>query len=112
LEYDFSNQEIVITDESGDSDQKGLRLDWRVKTQMDFCDCGSIRVNGNCTNKKCQKHTKSLVEPVTFHQMDYIKTLAESLGEDTDHIDFEYLSKKEASRLINEYKDRMDIEEE
>lgn len=79
---------------------------------MEFCECGSIIISGNCSNRKCKHHIKELVEPATFKQIEYIKELAERLGEGTDHIDFEYLSKKEAKFIIDEYLERVEAEEE
>jgi hypothetical protein len=77
---------------------------------MEFCECGSVRERGNCTNKICKHHVKSLVEAATYKQIEYIRNLGERLGEDLDSIDFESLSKKEAKRLIDDYLERLDIQ--
>ena len=67
----------------------------------EFCNCGSLVVRGNCTNKNCGDHHKSLVDPVTYAQVEYIKALQNQTG-DQREIDFDILSKIEASRLIEE----------
>ena len=67
----------------------------------DFCKCGSLVVRGNCSNKSCDRHGKSLVDPATYGQIDLINSLKEQLGDDRE-IDFETLTKLEASRLIDE----------
>ena len=78
---------------------------------MEFCECGSLLVRGVCTNKKCSRHVKMAIETATFKQVEFIRDLAEKLGEDADDIDFEYLSKKEAAKLINGYRERLELEE-
>lgn len=76
---------------------------------MEFCNkCGSLKINGSCTNKKCDHHIKSMVELATPHQIDYIKELAEQLSEDISEINFETLSKSEAVDLIDEYLEKLD----
>jgi len=66
----------------------------------EFCECGSLVIHGNCTNKKCSSHRKSLVDEATYSQIEFIKSLSDRLNEDLN-IDFEILSKKEASNLID-----------
>ncbi|MCX7923208.1 MAG: hypothetical protein N3B21_14550 [Clostridia bacterium] len=78
---------------------------------MEFCKCGSIKVRGNCSNKKCNEHTKALVNEATYQQIEYIRNLAERLGEDTTGMDFEYMSKQEASNLIKKYLERLEVDE-
>ena len=76
---------------------------------MEFCNkCGSLKINGSCTNKKCDQHVKSMVEMATAQQVDYIKELAEQLGEDVTEINFESMSKSEAVDLIDEYMEKLD----
>ncbi len=76
---------------------------------MEFCNkCGSLKVNGSCTNKKCDQHIKSMVEMATAQQVDYIKELAEQLGEDITEVNFDSMSKSEAVDLIDEYLERLD----
>lgn len=67
----------------------------------EFCKCGSLVVNGNCTKRGCKLHTPSLVEPATYAQVEYIQTLLEQTSDDRE-IDFGILAKPEASRLIDE----------
>ncbi len=76
---------------------------------MEFCNkCGSLKINGSCTNKKCDQHIKSMVELATVQQIEYIKELAEQLGEDISEVNFESMSKSEAVDLIDEYLERLD----
>ena len=76
---------------------------------MEFCNkCGSLKVNGSCTNKKCDQHIKSMVEMATAQQVDYIKELAEQLGEYITEVNFDTMSKSEAVDLIDEYLERLD----
>lgn len=76
---------------------------------MEFCNkCGSLKINGSCTNKKCDQHIKSMVELATAQQIEYIKELAEQLGEDISEVNFEVMSKSEAVDLIDEYLERLD----
>ncbi len=79
---------------------------------MEFCNkCGSLKINGSCTNKKCDQHVKSMVELATTQQIEYIKELAEQLGEDISEVNFEVMSKSEAVDLIDEYLERLDDSE-
>lgn len=76
---------------------------------MEFCKkCGSLKINGSCTNKKCDQHIKSMVEIATAQQIEYIKELAEQLGEDISEINLENMSKSEAVDLIDEYTEKLD----
>ncbi len=76
---------------------------------MEFCNkCGSLKINGSCTNKKCDQHVKSMVELATAQQIEYIKELAEQLSEDVSDINFESMSKSEAVDLIDDYLERLD----
>jgi archaellum component FlaC len=76
---------------------------------MEFCKkCGSLKINGSCTNKKCDQHIKSMVELATDHQIEYIKDLAEQLSEDISDINFDSLSKSDAVDLIDEYLEKLD----
>lgn len=79
---------------------------------MEFCNkCGSLKINGSCTNKKCDQHIKSMVELATAQQIEYIKELAEQLGEDISDVNFEAMGKSEAVDLIDEYLERLDDSE-
>ncbi|HEX2926707.1 MAG TPA: hypothetical protein VHP38_10725 [Ruminiclostridium sp.] len=76
---------------------------------MEFCNkCGSLKVNGNCTNKKCDQHVKSMVEMATAQQIDYIKELAEQLNEDVSDMNFESMTKNDAAYLIDDYLERLE----
>lgn len=76
---------------------------------MEFCNkCGSLKINGSCTNKKCDNHIKSMVELATSQQIEYIKELAEQLAEDISDINFETMSKSDAVDLIDDYLERLD----
>ena len=67
---------------------------------MDYCECGSLITRGNCTNKGCRKHVKSLVQQATYEQIQYIKALMYQTGYSED-VDFDIITKPEASRLID-----------
>lgn len=75
---------------------------------MDFCKCGSLKINGSCTNKKCEYHIKSMVELATPQQIEYIKELADQLADDISEINFETLSKSEAVDIIDEYLEKVE----
>jgi len=76
---------------------------------MEFCNkCGSLKINGSCTNKKCDHHIKSMVELATPQQVEYIKELAEQLADDITEINFETMSKSEAVDLIDDYLEKLE----
>jgi ribosomal protein L18E len=76
---------------------------------MEFCKkCGSLKINGSCTNKKCDQHVKAMVETATAQQIDYIKELAEQLNEDISEMNFESMSKNDAADLIDDYVERLE----
>ncbi len=76
---------------------------------MEFCNkCGSLKISGSCTNKKCDQHVKSMVELATAQQVEYIKELAEQLNEDISDMNFETMTKTDASYLIDDYLERLD----
>jgi hypothetical protein len=63
----------------------------------EFCKlCGSLIVDDSCSYKKCKNHKLMLSIPATYKQIEFLKEL------DCDNIDFEKLTKNEASELINE----------
>lgn len=66
-------------------------------------------IRGNCTNKRCKEHIKPLVDEATYSQVEFIKGLAEKLGEELK-VDFTTLSKKEASNLIDKLLERSESE--
>ncbi len=67
----------------------------------EFCSCGSLIAGGNCTNKDCRLHVRSLIDTASYSQIEFIKSLLKQT-EDTRAVDFNILTKPEASRLINE----------
>ena len=73
---------------------------------MDFCECGSIVIRGSCTNQKCSKHVNH-VGLATYKQIEFIK----SLSNDDDEINFDILTKKEASKLIDKLLERQEMGE-
>lgn len=52
-----------------------------------------------------------MVETATAQQIEYIKELAEQLGEDISEVNFEAMSKSDAADLIDEYLERLDDSE-
>ncbi|ACL77355.1 DUF3072 domain-containing protein [Ruminiclostridium cellulolyticum] len=67
----------------------------------EFCSCGSLIIHGNCTKKGCQFHKNSLVDPATYAQIEYIKSLLAQTDSDME-VNFDVIAKSEASRLIDE----------
>lgn len=76
----------------------------------EFCKCGSLKIRGNCTSRKCAEHKRALVDEATYSQIEYIKNLVERLNEDM-HIDFSVLSKSEASKLIDKLSNLLETRE-
>jgi Tfp pilus assembly ATPase PilU len=66
---------------------------------MEFCVCGSMKVNGNCTSKNCPCHIKS-AELATFKQTSFIQSLKAELN-DTEEVNYQILTKNEARKIIN-----------
>lgn len=67
---------------------------------VEFCSCGSIVNDGECTNHNCINfvgHT----EPATLEQIELIKKLQEEV-EDYDEIDFSSLTYNQALIMIQE----------
>ncbi|HEY5586324.1 MAG TPA: hypothetical protein VIK78_17770 [Ruminiclostridium sp.] len=76
---------------------------------MEFCNkCGSLKIVGSCTNKKCNQHIKSLIELATSKQVEYIRELADQLSEDISDTDFDIMSKADAVDLIDDYLEKLD----
>lgn len=75
-----------------------------------FCECGSLVIEGSCTNKKCDRYRKTDAL-ASFRQLEYIKSIKHQLGEDPDEIDFveklKTLTIREAMDLIEELKERL-----
>lgn len=75
----------------------------------EFCSCGSLIVRGNCTKKGCQFHKSSLVDPATYSQIEYIRSLLEQTGSDKE-VNFNILTKPEASKLIDELLEQKELQ--
>lgn len=75
----------------------------------EFCSCGSLIVRGNCTKKGCQFHKNGLVDPATYAQIEYINSLLKQIGSDME-VNFDVLTKPEASRLIDELLEKKELE--
>lgn len=76
----------------------------------EFCVCGSLKVKGNCTNKKCKYHIRGL-EPATFKQICYIKELLKKLNDKAEY-DFKNMTMKEADELIKTLEERLELGDE
>lgn len=81
---------------------------WEGDIMLEFCTCGSIKNNGSCSNKKCTNHIKG-TGLATFKQVEYIKDLQEQLNDDTGY-DFNNMTEKDASKLIEELEERLEVE--
>lgn len=66
---------------------------------MEFCECGSMMIGGNCTNKKCKKHVKK-VEKAATKQVATIKALLERLDRDYNEAELKSMSSDDAEGLI------------
>jgi hypothetical protein len=76
---------------------------------MEFCKlCQSIKIKDSCTNRKCRNHIAG-TEAATFRQVEYIKELAEKLGDETEY-DYRNMTMKEASKLIEELEEGLEVE--
>jgi hypothetical protein len=78
-----------------------------------FCTCGSILITGNCSNKKCRHHIPD-IDPATFSQIEFIKSMLEQLGipeapyQDPEY-DYRKMDIKQASKLIDELQSRLEV---
>lgn len=68
---------------------------------MEFCKCGSIMINGGCSNKRCKQHNKD-ISFATFRQIDHIKDMMEQLNLDESKFGLQSMNNKQASALIKE----------
>jgi len=75
---------------------------------MEFCKCGSIKIGGSCTNKKCRQHIKG-TEFATYKQTDYIQGMLKQLEDDTEY-DYKSMTQREASGIIRELQGRLELE--
>jgi len=76
---------------------------------LEFCICGSLKVNGNCTNRKCAHHMSGM-EPATYKQIEYIKDILDKLQDDTEYA-FGNMAQKEANKLIVSLEERLEAGE-
>lgn len=68
---------------------------------MEFCECGSIKINGSCSNRKCKNHVEKF-EQITVKQIAVIKHLFEMLERDYKETDIKKLSKDEAQNMVED----------
>ncbi len=74
---------------------------------MEFCECGSLVIGGNCTNKKCPKHVKKY-EQISADQITAIRALMEKLERDYNESDFKSMTSDEAQRMIDDLGDELE----
>lgn len=74
---------------------------------MEFCKCGSIVIENNCTNKKCDNHKRGS-ELASYRQINYIKSLCSML--EKDEPDLKHITKPDADRLIKEYEELVELD--
>lgn len=74
---------------------------------MEFCECGSLKIGGSCTNKKCSKYVKKN-EQISPKQISIIENLYEKLDRDYDESDLKNMSADEAQRLIYDLEDELE----
>jgi hypothetical protein len=76
---------------------------------MEFCKiCHSLLLNDSCINKKCKNHGLTLLQLATDNQICLIKDLKEEM-EDESEIDYDSITKEEASELIKELIERKNL---
>lgn len=76
----------------------------------EYCEiCQSIIIGDSCTNKKCQNHVKG-TEYATYKQVNYIQDMLKRLDDDTEY-DYKSMTQKEASRIIEELQERLELGE-
>lgn len=73
---------------------------------MQFCKCGSLMIDGSCTNKKCPAHIDRF-EPATPGQISEIKELLEKLLRDYKESDFSGLSIDDAQKTIDDLQEEL-----
>lgn len=74
---------------------------------MEYCECGSLKLNGNCTNKKCSRHEERH-EPASSKQISIILGLLERMGKDDGEHGLKGLTADEAERLIEDLTDELE----
>lgn len=70
----------------------------------EFCKCGSLKIRGGCTNKKCSEH-KYKSRSASFDQVEYIKTLMVAAEEPEELYNFKEMTENEADELIKKLKE-------
>jgi len=77
---------------------------------VEFCECGSLKVNGSCTNKKCKNYVRK-DPPATAKQLEIIRDLLFQLGRDEDEYNLNDISSKEAASLIEDLEAEIETNE-
>jgi hypothetical protein len=75
---------------------------------IEFCTCGSIKLQDSCSNKKCEHHIEG-TEYATYKQCEYIKDMLVKLNDETSH-NYRNMTLKDAGRIINELEQRVEYE--
>lgn len=76
---------------------------------MTYCKCGSLRLAGACTNKRCTKHVAG-VEYATYKQVNYVQDMLLKLGDDTIY-DYKNMTVAYAKLIISELLERVEVGE-
>lgn len=74
---------------------------------MEFCECGSLKIGGSCTNKKCPKHIKKN-EKISDKQLSIIEQLLERLDKDYNESTYKKISTDDAQSLIEDLKEELE----
>jgi hypothetical protein len=74
---------------------------------MEFCKCGSLKIGGNCTNKKCLKHIRKS-EKITAKQISVIINLLERLEKDYNEPELKSMNTDDAQRFIEDLEDEFE----
>ena len=75
---------------------------------MKYCKlCKSIIYGHSCSNRKCLRHLEG-TEPITFKQTEFIEDMLDKLGEGKD---LRGMTMTQASKLIRELQERMELGE-
>jgi hypothetical protein len=74
---------------------------------MEFCKCGSLKIGGNCTNKKCLKHIRKS-EKITAKQISIFTNLLEKLERDYKEPEIKSMNIDDAQRFIDDLEDEFE----
>ena len=75
---------------------------------MNYCKtCGSLVIGGSCTNRKCRHHIKG-TEYAIYSQIEYIRSMLARLDDETEY-DYKNMTLKEASKIIDELQERIEL---